>query len=265
VAKSGSGSGSTSDTGASDASDVLWLRPQRARRQPQAALSLAEIARAALAIADAEGTEALTMRRIAQDLGCGTMSLYRHVRTKDEVFDLIVDTALGEVAQPAAPSGDWLADLRQLAVAKRTVLLAHPWLAQLIAGRPLVGPHALATTEFSLRVVADLGLSMDDRVRVINTLHSFVNGFVQTESGERTWRLPADDAPGTDGSGGGSGGSADDWRTRTLPYLRHVLDRGDHPHFSALVNEATSHPDPDADFAWQLQRVLDGLATVVND
>ncbi|MFD7547950.1 TetR/AcrR family transcriptional regulator C-terminal domain-containing protein [Streptomyces sp. NPDC059816] len=257
-------SGSTSNTGASDASDVLWLRPQRARRQPQVALSQDEIARVALAIADAEGTDALTMRRIAQDLGCGTMSLYRHVRTKDEVFDLIVDTALGEVEQPAAPSGDWLADLRQLAVAKRTVLLAHPWLARLVAGRPLVGPRALASTEFALRVVADLGLSMDDRVRVINTLHSFVNGFVQTEWEERTWRRPADEA--TEGSDAidGSGDPAADWRARTLPYLRHVLDSGRYPYFSAMVDEATSHPDPEADFAWQLQRVLDGLATVVN-
>ncbi|MFE9661380.1 TetR/AcrR family transcriptional regulator C-terminal domain-containing protein [Streptomyces sp. NPDC005955] len=252
-------SGSTSNTGASDASDVLWLRPQRARRQPHVALSQDEIARVALAIADAEGTDALTMRRIAQDLGCGTMSLYRHVRTKEEVFDLIVDTALGEVEQPAAPSGDWLADLRQLAVAKRTVLLAHPWLARLIAGRPLVGPRALASTEFALRVVADLGLTMDDRVRVINTLHSFVNGFVQTEWEERTWRRPAD---GTTDAGGDP---ADDWRARTLPYLRHVLDSGTYPYFSAMVNEATPHPDLEADFAWQLQRVLDGLATVVND
>ncbi|MEU0247490.1 TetR/AcrR family transcriptional regulator [Streptomyces sp. NPDC006235] len=238
-------------------SDALWLRPQRAKRAPQVALSRDEIARAALAIADTEGAEAVTMRRIAQDLGCGTMSLYRHVRTKDEVFELMVDTALGEEDRPATASGDWLEDLRKLAMAKRAVLLAHPWLARLIAGRPVLGPNVLASTEFALSVVAGLPLSTNDRVRVVNTLHSFVNGFVQTELEERAWRRPAA-STGEDRAGNDPG----DWRTRTLPYLRHVIDSGDYPHFTRMVNEADSYPDTDADFAWQLQRVLDGLSTL---
>ncbi|MFD4832254.1 TetR/AcrR family transcriptional regulator [Streptomyces uncialis] len=234
--------------------DSLWLRPQHPRRLPQVALSREEIARAALALADAEGTDAVTMRRIAKELGCGTMSLYRHVRTKDEVFDLMVDTAIAREERPEAPSGDWRADLRELAVAKRAVLLRHPWLARLIAGRPVLGPGVLASTEFSLSVVAGLGLPMDEMVRIINTLNAFVNGFVQTEVEESAWRRPpAGRIPDPDPA---------HWHARVLPYLRHVMDSGEYPHFTRMVNEAESYPDRDADFAWQLARVLDGLSAV---
>ncbi|SCK58738.1 MULTISPECIES: TetR/AcrR family transcriptional regulator [unclassified Streptomyces] len=183
--------------------DPLWLRPRRTRRPPQVALSREEIARVALAVADAEGAEAVTMRRIAQDLGFGTMSLYRHVRTKDEVFELMVDTALSEEDRPATASGNWLEDLRKLAVAKRAVLLAHPWLARLVAGRPVLGPQMIASTEFALSTVSPLELSMNERVRLVNTPHAFVNGFVQTELEETAWRRPAEPA----------GDDTEDWRT----------------------------------------------------
>ncbi len=236
------------------AEEIIWMRPDRSRPAPRAALSREQIAAAALAVADAEGVDAVTMRRIARELGSGTMSLYRHVRTKDEVIDLIVDAALGEEDRPAGPSGDWRADLHRLAEAKRAVMLRHPWLARAAAGRPALGPNALASTEYALAALAGRGLAMEEAARVINTLNAFVTGFVQTEVEEAAWRRP----PEEEGDGGGG-----DWRERTLPYLQQVLDSGRFPHFTRLVNEAEPYPDTGEAFAWQLRRVLDGLAAAV--
>jgi len=232
--------------------DVIWMRPQRPRRSPQVALSRDQITATALALADSEGVDAVTMRQVAARLGCGTMSLYRHVRTKDELFDLMADAAMGEEDRPAHPSGDWREDLGRLAHAKRAVMLRHPWLASLLAGRPVLGPNVLASTELALSAVSELGLSMDEMVRVINTLHAFVNGFVQTELEERAWRHPA----GT----GAEGGAEGPWQDRMLPYLQHLMDSGQYPFFTRMVNEAEPHPDTDESFAWQLRRVLDGLS-----
>ncbi|WP_393916258.1 TetR/AcrR family transcriptional regulator [Halostreptopolyspora alba] len=235
--------------------DVIWMRPDRSRRPLQVALSREQITSAALTIADTEGVATVTMRRIAQELGCGTMSLYRHVRTKDEVLDLIVDAALGEEERPDTPSGDWRADLYRLARAKRTVLLRHPWLSHVVAGRPVLGPNAIASTEYALSALAGLGLSMDETVRIINTLHAFVNGFVQTEIEESKWRRhPESEA---------SEAREDDWREATLPYLQHVIESGRYPHFTRMVYEAESSPDTDASFEWQLERVIDGLSPAV--
>ncbi len=239
-------------SGRTPPAEVIWMRPDRSRRPPQVALSREQITAAALTIADAEGVVAMTMRRIAQELGCGTMSLYRHVRTKDELLDLVVDAALGEEERPDVPSGDWREDLRTLARAKRTILLRHPWLSHVVAGRPVLGPNALASTEYALSAVAVLELPMDEAVRIINTLHAFVNGSVQNQIEESKWRRPSEleDA---------------DWRARTLPYLQHVIESGRYPHFTRMLYEAQPNPDTDVDFEWQLQRVLDGLSQAVTD
>ncbi|MEZ3182538.1 TetR/AcrR family transcriptional regulator [Streptomyces pimonensis] len=236
-------------------SDVIWMRPQPARRTVQPPLSRDQITAAALAVADAEGVGAVTMRRIAQHLGCGTMSLYRHVRNKDELLELMVDAAVGEEEPRTGSPGGWQEDLRALARAKRAVMLRHPWLAPLMAGRPVLGPHVVESIERSLSAVDGLGLSVDEMVRCFNTLNAFVNGFVQTELEERKWRRPV--------SGDDSDAARDTWQHRTGPYLEHLVDSGRYPLFSRMVNEAESYPDPDEAFEWQLQRVLDGLATAL--
>src|SRR2546429_919999 len=96
-------------------SDVVWTRPVRPLRGPQPAHSRADLVAAAVRVADAEGIAAVSMRRVAAEIGAGTMSLYRYVSRKDDLLDLMVDAALGEMDLPDAPSGDWRADLRLLA------------------------------------------------------------------------------------------------------------------------------------------------------
>ena len=94
-----------------------WARPERPGRDPS--LTRARIIRAALEIADAEGPEGISMRRIAAKLGVGTMSLYYHVASKEDLLDLMLEAIYGEVGLPAEPSGDWRTDLTMLATRMR--------------------------------------------------------------------------------------------------------------------------------------------------
>ena len=106
--------------------------PSRAARDR--GLSREEIVEAAIAVADAEGPDAISMRRIARELRAGAMSLYWHVASKEELIDLMLDSLEAEIGVPE-PTGDWQADLRELAHRQRAGLLRHPWVMD-HAGRP---------------------------------------------------------------------------------------------------------------------------------
>lgn len=236
--------------GASERS-IIWMRPERPPRAPQAPLSRGLITAAAMRIADDRGLDAVTMRSIATELGSGTMSLYRHVRNKDEVLDLMIDTAIGQgPSWTDGPSGDWRADLRRLARARRTIVLRHRWVARLQNGRPRLGPNVLAELEFALAAVDGLGLSMDEMVRMIGTVNAFTQGFVQIELEEREWRRPGE-------------GTGDEWQIIMRAYVEHLIQERTYPHFADLATEAQNFLDPDVTFEWQLERVLDGLATAI--
>src|SRR4051794_16081245 len=105
---------------------LIWERLGEPLLDVQPALSREQIVRAAMAIADADGVQALTMRRLATDLGTAAMSLYRHVLNKEDLLDLMLDRAFGEISLPAH-SGDWRADLWAFAYATRTIFKRHSW------------------------------------------------------------------------------------------------------------------------------------------
>ncbi len=116
--------------------------PEHARRHP--ALSRDEIVKAAVGLADAEGTGAVNMRRIARELDVGAMSLYWHVTDKDQLLDLMLDAVEGEDV-PAGPSGDWRTDLVHIAKQKRRLLLRHPWVLDFISERTPFRPQRAVT------------------------------------------------------------------------------------------------------------------------
>jgi hypothetical protein len=90
----------------------IWIRPVRQPQSQRPALAREQIVRAAVELADAEGMEAVTMRRLAKNLGVGAMSLYWHVPNKEDLLDLMLDAAFGEVELPERPAGNWRTDLR---------------------------------------------------------------------------------------------------------------------------------------------------------
>lgn len=130
----------------------IWLRPARSR-PGQPTLSRDQIVRAALELLDAEGTEGLSMRRLAAKLGSGATSIYWYVANKDELLDLVLDEAMGEVRPSGPPGTDWRDEARAVVHAMRDMILRHPWLSTVLGLRPAIGPKAAQVSE---RVIAAL-------------------------------------------------------------------------------------------------------------
>lgn len=150
--------------------EVLWRRPAPGRRGPRPGLSLEQIADAAIALADAEGLDAVSMARLAESLGFTTMSLYRYVSAKDEVLSLMTDRAVGRPPHVGPEVGGWRARIELLLSLQRPVLRAHPWLVRTTAVLHAVGPNRLAWMEAMLAALEDTPLREDQKVAVVGTL-----------------------------------------------------------------------------------------------
>jgi AcrR family transcriptional regulator len=136
--------------------DNVWLRPHKAGREAPT-LSRERIVAGAVALLDEEGADRLTMRRLAERLDTGSTTLYWHVKTKDDVLDLALDSIFGEFPPPPA-TASWRADAAALVTAWRAVVLRHPWSAALL-NRPMLGPNVLARTEFLHATLAGAGFT----------------------------------------------------------------------------------------------------------
>jgi AcrR family transcriptional regulator len=159
--------------------DLIWFRPERARRGPRPTLSREEITRIAIELADAEGLESVSMRRIAAKLGAGATSLYWYVWSKDDLYELMVDEVVGEIRVPE-PSGDWQHDLRELGRAIHAMLRRHRWMV-LLGIRPVLGPKTRRFGELAPRVFDPLGLDAPTRITILATLNNYLYGFVHRE------------------------------------------------------------------------------------
>src|SRR5439155_3120259 len=141
--------------------------PPRPRAHPDGGLSRQRIVRTAITIADAEGLAAVSMRRVATDLGVATMSLYRHVADKDDLIMHMLDEAFGSRPMPAQPPDDWRARLELATRLLWTLCRTHPWLAPAMSmTRPQAMPNAMPYTEFVLQSLDGHGLSLPDMLTV---------------------------------------------------------------------------------------------------
>ena len=238
------------EAGAPRIPPVVWMLPDRPARGPRPAHSRDEIAAAAIKIADADGLEALTMRRVASEVGCGTMTLYRYVPTKDHLLDLMIDVTAGEAALPDLPPGDWREGLRRVAEMQRDMLLRHPWLTSLQSGRPSFGPNSLRNLEWAADGLNGLGLDVDQILIMVTTLLAFVLGAAVRELAEQEAQRR-------------SGLSTQQWQERMAPYVATLMASGRYPTFNKIISDARlPHSDggPDEGFALGLELVLDGLA-----
>ena len=225
----------------------VWARPRSGGRGPQPSLSVDAIVTAAVALADAEGVDAVSMRRIAAELGVGTMSLYRYVETKDDLLDLMADQVMGEDGPSGPMAGEWRADLRRIAVDYRRLMLRHPWVLPIVASRPPLGPNNLRRSECLLGVLDGLGLTIAAMSGLTATVLGYVRGVVLTEIAETEVARR-------------TGLDEDRYRRSVGPYLTGVLAAGQHPLLARFVALADHDPDPDQTFLWGLDRVLDGVA-----
>ncbi|MEZ0162848.1 TetR/AcrR family transcriptional regulator [Streptomyces althioticus] len=227
----------------SDPNPIIWSRRERGARGPAPTYSRERIAEVAIALADGEGIEAVTMRRIAKELGTGAMTLYRYLPNKEDLYAVVIDQALGFVAQE--PTGDARADLATFARRYRETLRRHPWLAHAMAARPTMGPNMLRANERDLALVDGRGLSIDDMAHVVNLIRHWVTGASQAETAEREAALR-------------SGGVRTAWQERMGQYMTDLLATGRFPYLDRLVHEAR-HGDHDEQFEAGLAILLDGV------
>ncbi|GAB3432694.1 TetR/AcrR family transcriptional regulator C-terminal domain-containing protein [Actinophytocola sediminis] len=158
----------------------VWLRaPRAARASPP--LTRDRIVTEAVALLDEDGAAGLTMRRLAARLGAGSTTLYWHVRTKDDVLDLALDTIFRDVPLPAT-AGEWAADVRALIGDWYAVMLRHRWAPGLL-GRPMLGPNVLARTEFLQASLTRGGFTGDHLAVATHGLANYVIGAALTRVG----------------------------------------------------------------------------------
>jgi len=237
--------------------ELLWGTGRQGRRGPKPGLSVARIVEAAIALADAEGLPAMSVRRVADALGVGAMTLYRYVPGKAELVDVMVDTVYGElpyVAEPAPGDSDWRAALTRIAEQSRELYLRHPWLLHVAISRPVLGPHAIAKYDAELRAVDGIGLSdieMDGVVTLLGGyVHGAVRGAIESAMAERQTGL-------TD----------EQWWQAHEPLLATILDPERFPVAarvgSAAGEEYNAAYAPAHAFDFGLARILDGIATLL--
>jgi len=233
---------------------LLWRTQERPSRKGKPDLSVDRIVAAAIAIADTEGLAALSMRRIAERLGVGTMSLYTHVPGKAELLDLMLDTAYGEIARPERVPGGWRARLEQIAHEHWALYRRHPWMLQVATSRPALGPNLTAKYDYELRAVDGIGLTEVEMDSVV----SLIEGLVDSAA-----RAAADAAQVQQRTG-----MTDEqwWRARA-PLLDKVVDASRYPTAVRVgqVAGATygAASDPEHAFKFGLQRMLDGIEVLV--
>lgn len=136
---------------------------------------------AAVALADADGLESLSMRRLAGDLGVKAMSLYYHVASKEDILDGMVDTVFGEIALPS-PGIDWKAAMRERADSARSVLTRHPWAIPLMDTRTTPGAATLKHLDSVIACLRGAGFSMPMVGHAMSLLDSYVRGFAMQET-----------------------------------------------------------------------------------
>ena len=232
---------------------------ERGARPPgRQGLSRDEIVRTAIAVADAEGPEAISMRRIARELRAGAMSLYWYVGSKEELLDLMLESLEAEVEAPE-PTGDWRADLRAFANQMRAVLNRHPWALEFIGSRPPAGPNDARNLERLLGILAGLGLDARPTIDLLGAIATYVLGAVIREGREIHDQREQEQA-----EAGRTEEELDAERERYLDWFRAS---GQYPQIARLVESGIDPDDPatrDERFEFGLDVLLDGIAAQIH-
>ncbi len=232
--------------------ELLWEGRPAPSKGPKPALSLDEIVEAAIELADADGLEALSMRRLARELGVGTMSLYRYVPDKRVLLDLMLDTvsAPDHDARPA-PGRPWREVLEAEALLGRELYLRHPWVLQVNWTRPVLGPNTIAGLELTLAGLTELPLGDQDKIAIISAIDAYVAGSVRQQLMSES---AAED----------SGISDEEFWGLQGPALERAMESGDYPVLAELQPDAFD-ASWDATFEQGLGHLLDGIALEVGD
>jgi len=237
----------------------LWRVRTGSRLGRPAELDVDRVVSAAVELADREGLAAVTLSRVAKELDCTTMALYRHVGSKEELYLLMSDSAAG--APPALDAAGWRDGLRQWALADRAVHGRHAWLARLPVSGPPSGPNAIAWLDAGLRVLRDTGLDWGAKVGVLTVLGAYARSSAQ---------MSQELAAGRGGTGRGQPEVERDYGRA----LARLVDEERFPEASRLFGSdlfetlpersAAAPPVVDPDFDFGLELILAGVAATVD-
>lgn len=222
-------------------------------------LTRADIVDIAVAVADAEGTAAVSMRRIAKDLQVGVMSLYWHVESKEELHQLMLETVQAEI-EAQVPSGDWRADLAAYARNTRAAMHRHPWAIDYIGAGPPSGPQDARNADRLIGALDGLGLDIMTTIWILMTLSTYVMGATLREIQEVRWHRAAEETM--------SGMPEGDIAEALAEFDRRVRGSGRYPYLAKVLDVGI---DPDAPetrderFEFGLSCVLDGIAARIKE
>lgn len=230
-------------------------RENGGRPAPRArGLSRADIVAAAVAIADAEGAGALSIRRIARDLEVGPMSLYWHVTSTGELHQFMLERVQGEI-ELAEPSGDWRADLLGYARNSRAVLLRHPWAVDFLGSGPPSGPNEARSAERLMAAFDGVAADLTTVLWAMMAVTTYVLGAVLREIQEARWQRAAAETT--------AGMSEAEIAGQLQEFSRRIRESGRYPHLARLIDAGIDPDSPasrDKRFEFGLTCVLDGIA-----
>ncbi|GLZ78640.1 TetR family transcriptional regulator [Actinorhabdospora filicis] len=228
--------------------ELLWGATERPSRGPKQGLTSDAVVRAAIELADADGLAALSMRKVAERLGVGAMTLYTYVPAKDELVALMVDAALGE--RPVPVGEGWRELLASVARGLWELYLRHPWLLAASSERTPIGPNALVNYERELSTLSGTGLDSTAMVSVISLVAGYVAGAarsaVQVIEEERR-----------------TGQTREEWWHQTSPVLDRLIDYASYPTVVSVADADSHAHGPAENFAFGLERVLDGIEALI--
>jgi AcrR family transcriptional regulator len=235
---------------------LLWRDPAATPRHgPRQGLTVDQIVAAATALADADGLDAVTMRRLADNLGIVPMTLYTYVPGKAELLDLMLDAAYQRMSRTDTTGQPWRQRVSAIAAENRALFEAHPWAAAITTGRPPLGPGLMAKYEHELAALDGIGLDDIQMDAALTHLLTFVQGWARAAADtEATRRDTAMDE--------------EQWWAATGPLLKKVLDPDAYP-LAARIGRAagTAHRaayDPQHAYDFGLQTILNGLAVLMD-
>ena len=206
-----------------------------------------KIIRAAITVADAEGLAAVSMRRVATQLDLATMSLYRHVKDKDDLFLQMANTVYGEVRLPEPAPAGWRARVALVGRAQWTICRRHPWVPGIISfTRPRLAPNGMAQTEFTMHAMQEAGFAPADALYVAVAISGYVNGVAaglqqETEAHQE------------------SGISSEEWMENQVGEFSRIMASGRFPMIAAVAAEPNFDMDLDRLFEFGLTLLLDGI------
>ncbi|MDC9822559.1 TetR/AcrR family transcriptional regulator [Devosia sp. ZB163] len=237
--------------------ELMWGKAPAPRRGPKSRVSVADLVAAAVTIADADGIDAVSTRRVAEAVGISPMSFYTHIPDKAVLLDLMLDAVAsppGEdtPANPAFDPAEWRANVTFVARAFRAFYLRHPWVLQVGTHRPVLGPNTMRAYDVFLSAFDGIGLSEVEMDLSVTMVANYVHGAVRDVARAHMVKEQ-------------TGKSDDEWWYTIAPFLE-TIDFSPYPvanRVGPVVGELYGLGDPDLAFDFGLERLLDGLERLI--